>query len=292
MKSLSLNAPGSVTVVEQDVDQSFSMMAVLRVISSGVCAADSYLWSGNHPWDITYPIVPGHEIFGEVIEVNPDEGNNLEVGSKVAVQVNIPCYTCELCKKNKFNMCTVRKHFGSTFKGSFAEKIAIPVGARVYSYAGPIDDMVGGLSETMANAIYCSRKIDLNKNIRYQDTSISSGMWRYTGKEQGGKGVYRNLNNGQILGFDRSDFDIFRNNLSSHFDISESINEDIYYYESDWLEKMSDAMTDGLTIYFQELEDENYNFEEVVQNVYEKYYNDKKQELIEKLIDDGYEWEE
>ena len=50
-------------------------------------------------------------------------------------------------------------------------------------------------------------------------------MWRYTGKEQGGKGVYRNLNNGQILGFDRSDFDIFRNNLSSHFDISESINE-------------------------------------------------------------------
>ncbi len=66
---------------------------------------------------------------------------------------------------------------------------------------------------------------DLNKNIRYQDTSISSGMWRYTGKEQGGKGVYRNLNNGQILGFDRSDFDIFKNNLSSHFDISESFSK-------------------------------------------------------------------
>ena len=70
------------------------------------------------------------------------------------------------------------------------------------------------------------------------------------------------------------------------------LNEDVYYYESDWLEKMSDAMTDGLTIYFQELEDENYNFEEVVQGVYEEYYNDKKQELIEKLIDDGYECEE
>ena len=68
------------------------------------------------------------------------------------------------------------------------------------------------------------------------------------------------------------------------------LNEDVYYYESDWLEKMSDAMTDGLTIYFQELEDENYNFKEVVQNVYEKYYDDKKQKLIEKLIDDGYEW--
>ena len=66
---------------------------------------------------------------------------------------------------------------------------------------------------------------DLNKNIRYQDTSISSGMWRYTGKEQGGKGVYRNLNNGQILGFSKDDFDIFRKHLSSHFDISESLDE-------------------------------------------------------------------
>ena len=66
---------------------------------------------------------------------------------------------------------------------------------------------------------------DLDKNIKYQDTSISSGMWRYTGKEQGGKGVYRNLNNGQILGFSKDDFDIFRKHLSSHFDISESLDE-------------------------------------------------------------------
>ncbi len=71
-----------------------------------------------------------------------------------------------------------------------------------------------------------------------------------------------------------------------------SINEDVYYYESDWLEKMADAMTDGMTIYFQELNDNNYEFQEVVHNVYEEYYNDKRQELIEKLIDDGYEWEE
>ena len=71
-----------------------------------------------------------------------------------------------------------------------------------------------------------------------------------------------------------------------------SINEDVYYYETDWLEKMEDAMTDGMTIYFQELNDDNYEFQEVVHNVYEEYYNDKRQELIEKLIDDGYEWEE
>ena len=71
-----------------------------------------------------------------------------------------------------------------------------------------------------------------------------------------------------------------------------SINQDVYYYESDWLEKMEDAMTDGLTIYFQELNNDNYEFEDIVLNVYEEYYNDKRQELIDKLVDDGYEWEE
>lgn len=161
MKTITLHGPGSVTVVDQEVDQSFTKMAVLRVISSGVCAADSYLWSGNHPWDISYPIVPGHEIFGEVIELSSDAKSGLELGSKVTVQVNVPCYTCTLCLKNRFNMCTDRKHFGSTFKGSFAEKMAIPVGARVHAYTSPIDDLIGGLSETMANAIYCSRKVEL-----------------------------------------------------------------------------------------------------------------------------------
>ena len=66
---------------------------------------------------------------------------------------------------------------------------------------------------------------DLDKNIKYQDTSISSGMWRYTGKEQGGKGVYRNLNNDQFLGFSSDDFAFFKKHLGSHFDMSESLEE-------------------------------------------------------------------
>merc|ERR1711966_183755 len=87
---------------------------------------------------------------------------------------------------------------------------------------------------------------DLDKNIKYQDTSISSGMWRYTGKEQGGKGVYRNLNNGQILAFDRSDFDIFKNNLSSHFDFSESISENETDKQELILTQIKDILKDML----------------------------------------------
>ena len=69
------------------------------------------------------------------------------------------------------------------------------------------------------------------------------------------------------------------------------INDDIYYYESDWLEKMQDYLTDGCTIYYQDFADRSYEFEEIIENVYVEYYNDKKQELEDKLIDDGYERE-
>ena len=86
-----------------------------------------------------------------------------------------------------------------------------------------VDNKVRAVGLEEANSNYPD--FDLDKNIKYQDTSISSGMWRYTGKEQGGKGVYRNLSNDQFLGFSSDDFDFFKKHLGSHFDISESMNE-------------------------------------------------------------------
>ena len=87
---------------------------------------------------------------------------------------------------------------------------------------------------------------DLDKNIRYQDTVITKGMWRYTGRESGGSGVYRNLNNDQFLAFDRSDFAIFRNNLSSHFDFSESISENETDKQELILTQIKDILKDML----------------------------------------------
>lgn len=161
MKTIVLNGPGDIKVVNKELDTTFPQIALLRVISSGICAADSYLWSGNHPWEINYPIVPGHEIFGEVIEIDKEYSAEFPIGTKVAAQVNVACYQCELCLAEKFNMCTKRKHFGSNFMGSFAEQISLPMGSRIHAYSGLIDDQIGGLSETMANAIYCSSKVQL-----------------------------------------------------------------------------------------------------------------------------------
>jgi len=98
-------------------------------------------------------------------------------------------------------------------------------------------------------------------------------------------------NNPDIMFYTETTADGYEVWIATDDDQRPSVNEDIYYYESDWLEKMEDAMTDGLNIYFQELDDDNYEFKEIVYNVYVEYYNDKKQELEDKLIDDGYKRE-
>ena len=53
-------------------------------------------------------------------------------------------------------------------------------------------------------------------------------------------------------------------------------------------------ISEGRDIYFQDYDDdaENYEFQEVIDEVYDNYFNDKKQEVENELIDEGYEWEE
>jgi hypothetical protein len=128
----------------------------------------------------------------------------------------------ELAPNNKFDDESPKStEFDSNSNKSYSG--GADYGSEVSANTAEDDMEVGELKE--ADSRYPD--FDLDKNIKYQDTSISSGMWRYTGKEQGGKGVYRNLNNDQFLGFSSDDFDFFKKHLGSHFDISESLEEDL-----------------------------------------------------------------
>jgi len=98
-------------------------------------------------------------------------------------------------------------------------------------------------------------------------------------------------NNPDIMFYTETTADGYEVWIATDDDQRPSVNDDIYYYESDWLEKMQDAMTDGNEIYFQELDDDTYEFKDIVDNVYDEYYNDKKQEVENELIEEGYEYE-
>ena len=78
--------------------------------------------------------------------------------------------------------------------------------------------------------------------------------------------------------------------LATENESSPYISKDVYYYDSEWLEKMPDCMKDGSNIYY-DIDFDDYSFQDVIDEVYEDYFNDIKQDVENELIEEGYEWE-
>ena len=70
------------------------------------------------------------------------------------------------------------------------------------------------------------------------------------------------------------------------------INEDVYYYETEWFEKLADYLRDGCRVYIDSYSQEEYGFEEVIEALYEELYMDKYEEIEDQLKDEGYEYPE
>ena len=82
-----------------------------------------------------------------------------------------------------------------------------------------------GLAESINEGNPNYPSFESKKNIKYYDGIITKGYWTYSGREVGGKGVYKNVHNGQMMGFDDNDLDYFIKHLGD-IEIMESVNED------------------------------------------------------------------
>ena len=67
-----------------------------------------------------------------------------------------------------------------------------------------------------------------------------------------------------------------------------NIAEDVYYYENGWLDEMPHAIKDGAKIYFSELEDDNYTFQDVISELYEDYFDEKVEDMQDELLSQGW----
>ena len=68
------------------------------------------------------------------------------------------------------------------------------------------------------------------------------------------------------------------------------INEDVYYYDTQWFEKLADYLRDGCRVYVDSYSQDEYGFEEVIEAIYEEWYMESHEEMEDELIDEGYDW--
>lgn len=96
---------------------------LIKVSACGVCRTDLHVVDGELPHP-ALPLVPGHEIVGNVVEVSSD-ANWFNVGARVGVPwLGWTCGECAFCLSDRENLCERARFTGYTLDGGYAEYVA------------------------------------------------------------------------------------------------------------------------------------------------------------------------
>jgi propanol-preferring alcohol dehydrogenase len=122
MKAMQLNRPGGdFRLVDIPTPSPGPGEVLLRVHACGVCRTDLHVVDGDIR-DGRYPIVPGHQIVGEVLAVGP--GANSTIGARVGVSwLAHTCGACGFCADGHENLCDKAEFTGYQRQGGFAEYV-------------------------------------------------------------------------------------------------------------------------------------------------------------------------
>jgi L-idonate 5-dehydrogenase len=100
---------------------------LVRFGAGGICGSDLHYYHEGRVGDFALrePLVLGHEVAGEVVEVG-ENVTRIRVGQRVAVNPTRACLRCEYCLSGRSNLCRNVRFFGSAARfphvqGAFAE---------------------------------------------------------------------------------------------------------------------------------------------------------------------------
>lgn len=122
MKAVVFPEPGRMEIREVPDPKPAPDEVVLEVKASGICATDTHIFLGE--FIATYPVIPGHEFSGEVVEVGR-EVRRFKVGDRAAVDPCLYCRSCPACRAHEENLCRNLKAYGIHLSGGFAEYVAV-----------------------------------------------------------------------------------------------------------------------------------------------------------------------
>ncbi|WP_457093266.1 Zn-dependent oxidoreductase [Microvirga sp. P5_D2] len=119
MKSILVEGPGQLKLVERPVPNPEQGEVRVRVGHAGICGSDIHIYHGTHPF-VRYPRVIGHEFAGTIDAVGPGV-DAARIGQRVAVTPVISCGECYQCRVGRPNVCANLQVVGVHRDGGFSE---------------------------------------------------------------------------------------------------------------------------------------------------------------------------
>jgi threonine 3-dehydrogenase len=155
MKALYKPAPGAgLEYVDRPEPEPGPADVKIRVLRTGICGTDLHIekWDDWAASTIAAPLIPGHEFYGEVVEVG-ELVHDVAVGDPVSGEGHIVCGMCRNCRAGRRQMCIRTKGVGLHRDGAFAEYIVIP-GENVWVHHADVEPEVGAIFDPFGNAVH------------------------------------------------------------------------------------------------------------------------------------------
>jgi threonine dehydrogenase-like Zn-dependent dehydrogenase len=127
MRAFVVAAPGSFAVEQVDEPPPGPGEVAVEVEAAGICGSDLELLDGTRPAAyVRYPVIPGHEWSGRVVDVGAGVAG-LAPGDPVVAEGLRACAVCERCAEGRTNLCTAPyAETGFTHPGALAERVVVP----------------------------------------------------------------------------------------------------------------------------------------------------------------------
>lgn len=125
--------PGNVRMIAvAGVAQLAEGVARVAVSACGLCGTDLHLYEGmTMPPGASYPVYPGHEVAGIVVELGPGTGDALPLGTPVVLHPLAECGVCDLCRAGLGDECARGEVLGLHRPGGLASEVVWPVSRMV-----------------------------------------------------------------------------------------------------------------------------------------------------------------
>ncbi|MFL6163055.1 MAG: L-threonine 3-dehydrogenase [Jatrophihabitantaceae bacterium] len=126
----------------------------IRVLRTGLCGTDLHIeaWDAWAQGEIRTPLVPGHEFYGEVVDLGAGV-RDVRVGDRVSGEGHIVCGTCRNCRAGRRQMCIRMLSVGVHRDGAFADYVVIPE-SNVWVHGPDIEPDVGAIFDPFGNAVH------------------------------------------------------------------------------------------------------------------------------------------
>jgi threonine 3-dehydrogenase len=151
-------APG-VVVRQTPVPAAKPDEILVKVRAASICGTDISIYDWT-PWaagHISPPMVMGHELVGEVLQVPEHANTTLRVGDLVSSETHIFCDRCYQCQIGNRHICENMELFGIGRDGGFAEYATIPVRTS-WKNDPSLDPEVMSAQEPLGNAVHVVTK--------------------------------------------------------------------------------------------------------------------------------------